>query len=207
MLGRMAVATSHPLAAQAGLQILLAGGNAVDAAVATAAVLTVVEPTANGLGSDAFALLAHGDEIRGFNGSGRSPAGWTPERFAGREAMPRRGWDAVTVPGAVALWATLAAEHGRMPLADLLAPSIRHASEGFFVSSGVARAWVRAAKELGTFPTWADTFLAHGRAPRAGGLWFAPDHADTLRDIAATNGESFYRGDLAARVTTTATRS
>ncbi len=199
MLGRMAVATSHPLAAQAGLQILLDGGNAVDAAVSTAAVLTVVEPTANGLGSDAFALLANGDQVYGFNGSGRSPAGWTPERFAGRETMPRRGWDAVTVPGAVALWATLADQHGTMPLAELLAPAIRHATDVFFVSPGVARAWVRAAEELKTFPTWAKTFMSKGMAPRPGALWSAPDHAETLRDIAATNGESFYRGALAAR--------
>ena len=199
MLGSMAVATSHPLAAQAGLGVLRAGGNAVDAAVATAAVLTVVEPTANGLGSDAFALVVDGD-VHGYNGSGRSPRSWTPERFAGLDAMPRRGWDAVTVPGAVALWATLVERHGSLPFADLLAPAIRHARDGFLVSPGVARAWARAAGELRAFPAWAATFLRDGEAPRPGQLWRAPDHAATLEELGRTAGRSLYSGALAERI-------
>ncbi len=200
VLGRVAVATSHPLAAQAGLQVLLAGGNAVDAAVATAAVLTVVEPTANGLGSDAFALVVKGAQIHGFNGSGRSPAGWTPERFAGLDAMPRRGWDSVTVPGAVSLWAHLAEAHGTWSFERLLAPAIRIAEEGFLVSPGVAVGWERARGDLCVYPDWAATFLRDGRPPAAGALWRAPDHAATLAELAATGGASLYDGSLAERL-------
>src|SRR5687768_15666864 len=101
VLARNIVATSQPLAAQAGLRMLLAGGNAVDAAIASAAALTVLEPTANGIGSDAFAIVWDGAALHGLNASGRSPAGWTAARFAGMNAMPSRGWDSVTVPGAV----------------------------------------------------------------------------------------------------------
>ena len=104
VLARNIVATSQPLAAQAGVRMLLAGGNAVDAALASAIALTVVEPTGNGLGSDAFAILWDGEQLHGLNASGRSPAGWTPERFSGLDRMPQRGWESVTVPGAVSAW-------------------------------------------------------------------------------------------------------
>jgi gamma-glutamyltranspeptidase/glutathione hydrolase len=107
ILARNAVATSQPLAAQAGLRMLLKGGNAVDAALATAITLTVVEPTSNGIGSDAFALLWDGSKLHGLNASGRSPEGWTIDRFNGKTAMPTRGWDAVTTPGAVSAWVAL----------------------------------------------------------------------------------------------------
>jgi len=100
VIARNAVATSHPLATEAGLNMLRKGGNALDAALAAAITLTVVEPTGNGLGSDGFCILWDGTELHGLNASGRSPAGWTPERFAGRPAMPQRGWESVTVPGA-----------------------------------------------------------------------------------------------------------
>src|SRR6478735_9125689 len=102
VLARNVVATSQPLAAQAGLRMLLQGGNAVDAVIATAITLTVVEPTGNGIGSDAFCILWDGKELRGLNASGRSPADWTPERFG--DGMPQRGWESVTVPGAVSAW-------------------------------------------------------------------------------------------------------
>ena len=108
------VATSQPLAAQAGLRMLLKGGNAVDAALASAITLTVVEPTSNGIGSDAFALIWDGRKLHGLNASGRSPAAWSPQRFAGRSAIPNRGWDAVTVPGCVSAWRELSEKFGKL---------------------------------------------------------------------------------------------
>jgi gamma-glutamyltranspeptidase/glutathione hydrolase len=123
VMGRNVVAASQPLAAQAGLRMLLKGGNAIDAGVATAMALTVVEPTACGLGSDAFAIIFDGEKLHGLNSSGRSPAGWTRERFGAREAMPERGFEAVTVPGAVAAWVELARRFGTLPLAVLAEPA------------------------------------------------------------------------------------
>ena len=117
--------TSHPLATQAGLRMLARGGNAMDAALAAAIALVVVEPTGNGLGSDAFCILWDGKELHGLNASGRSSADWTPERFAGRAAMPQRGWESVTVPGAVSAWVDLSRRFGRLPFADLFAPGRR----------------------------------------------------------------------------------
>src|SRR5215470_19433673 len=116
VLARNVVATSQPLAAQAGLSMLMKGGNAVDAALATAITLTVVEPTGNGIGSDAFAIIWDGGKLHGLNSSGRSPAAWTRERFRGLSSMPERGWETVTVPGAVAAWAALARRFGTLPL-------------------------------------------------------------------------------------------
>src|SRR5439155_572696 len=120
-MGRQMVATSQPLAAQAGLAVLAAGGNAVDAAIAAAAVLTVVEPTMNGIGSDAFALVWDGQRLHGLNGSGRAPAAHSLEavRAAGHSELPARGWLPVTVPGAPAAWRDLHARFGRLPFADL----------------------------------------------------------------------------------------
>src|ERR1700752_1373703 len=109
----------QPLAAKAGLSMLLKGGNAVDAALATAITLTVVEPTSNGIGSDAFCLLWGGGQLRGLNASGRSPAAWEPRRFADRRKMPTTGWDSVTVPGAVSAWVLLSQRFGKLPFADL----------------------------------------------------------------------------------------
>ena len=107
ILARNCVATSQPLAAQAGLRMLMKGGSAVDAVLATAISLTVLEPTSNGIGSDAFAILWDGKKLQGLNASGRSPAAWTPDRFKGLNAMPQRGWDSVTVPGAISAWVEL----------------------------------------------------------------------------------------------------
>ena len=134
LLAKNVVATSQPLAAQAGLQALAKGGNAVDAALAAAITLTVVEPTSNGIGSDAFAILWDGEKLVGLNASGRSPAGWTPERFKGRTAMPVHGWDAVTVPGCVSAWVALSQRYGKLPFADLFQAAIRYARDGFMVS-------------------------------------------------------------------------
>src|SRR5687768_11630937 len=116
---RNAVSTSHPLAAQAGLRMLWKGGNAVDAAIAAAAAMTIVEPVSNGLGSDAFCILWDGKELHGLNASGRAPEGWTPEYFErryGRQPKPpRRGVDSITVPGAVSAWVALHERFGSLP--------------------------------------------------------------------------------------------
>ena len=127
------VATSQPLAAQAGLYMLAQGGNAADAALATAIALTVVEPAMNGIGSDAFCILWDGGELHGLNASGRAPAAWSPEYFAGRENMPRSGWDTVTVPGCVSAWAEVSERFGKLPFERLFAPAIRYAEEGYLV--------------------------------------------------------------------------
>jgi gamma-glutamyltranspeptidase/glutathione hydrolase len=200
VLARNVVATSQPLAAQAGLQALHAGGTAVDAALAAAITLTVVEPTSNGIGSDAFAIVWDGQRLHGLNASGRSPAAWTPQRFAGRASMPKRGWGTVTVPGAVSAWAVLSERFGALPFADLFAAAVGYADSGFLVSPITARAWARAAIDLADAPDLAATFLPDGRAPRAGERFRCPDQAVTLRRIAETGGAAFYRGDLAERI-------
>ncbi len=135
------VATSQPLAAQAGMQMLARGGNAVDAALAAAITLTVVEPTSNGIGSDAFAIIWDGRELHGINGSGRSPRAWTTRRFAGRNTMSQLGWDAVTVPGAVDVWVSLSSKFGKLPFPDLFESAIRYATDGFAVSPMTAELW------------------------------------------------------------------
>jgi gamma-glutamyltranspeptidase/glutathione hydrolase len=144
VLARNVVATSQPLAAQAGLRMLLKGGNAVDAALAAAIALTVVEPTSNGIGSDAFAILWDGRALHGLNSSGRSPRALTPERFEGLRSMPVLGWDTVTVPGAVAAWAALSERFGALPFAGLCAPAIDYATRGFPVSPITATRWQEA---------------------------------------------------------------
>ncbi len=200
------VATTQPLAAQAGLAMLAKGGSAIDAAVATAIALAVVEPVMNGIGSDAFAIVAKGDELYGLNASGRAPAGWTSARFASHNAMPATGWDSVTVPGAVSAWAALHHRFGRLPFAALFEPAIRYARSGFAVTPVVAELWQSQVARLGGYRDFADTFLPNGRAPATGELFSCPDQADTLELIAATNGEAFYRGALAEKIVATAKR-
>jgi len=200
VLARNVVATSQPLAAQAGLQALARGGNAVDAALAAAITLTVVEPTSNGIGSDAFAILWDGEKLVGLNASGRAPAGWTPERFRGRTAMPVHGWDAATVPGCVSAWVALWQRYGKLPFADLFGPAIRYARDGFMVSPITALSWARQAPNFTKFSEFSWTFLPKDRAPRAGERFYCPQQAETLEEIAATRGESFYRGKLAERI-------
>jgi gamma-glutamyltranspeptidase/glutathione hydrolase len=197
---RNVVATSQPLAAQAGLQILARGGNAIDAALATAITLTVVEPTSNGIGSDAFAQIWDGSQLHGLNASGRSPAAWTPKRFEGLSEMPLRGWDAVTVPGAVSAWVALSDRFGVIPFADLFESAIRYARDGFQVSPFTAAAWEVSQRAYADFPAWTATFAPNGQAPQLGELFRNPDQAKTLEIIAHTKGESFYRGELAARM-------
>ena len=197
VLARNVVATSQPLAAQAGLSMLLKGGNAVDAILGAAITLTVVEPTGNGLGSDAFAILWDGKKLHGLNASGRSPAAWTPDRFKGRTAMPDTGWDSVTVPGAVSAWVALSEGFGKLPFADLFEPAIRYASDGFMVSPVIARLWARQAPSLRDVPGFAEHLMVRGRAPEAGERFVAPAQAKSLKRIAETKGQAFYTGDLA----------
>ncbi len=200
---RNVVSTSHPLAAQAGLRILGQGGNAVDAAIATAACMTLVEPCSNGLGSDAFAIVWDGQSLQGLNASGIAPQAWTPDYFDRKHgagtAMPRRGWDAVTVPGAVAGWVALSERYGKLPFADLMAPAIEIAERGYAVPVIVQGKWRMASEvaDLVAQPGFAEAFLPRGRAPEVGELFRFPGAARTLRLIAATKGEAFYRGEIA----------
>ena len=192
-----AVATSQPLATQAGIAMLARGGNAVDAALATAIALTVVEPCSNGIGSDLFAILWDGERLVGLNASGRAPAAWSPERFAGQAAMPQRGWETVTIPGAISGWVALSRRFGKLPFGDLFEPAIRYARDGYAVSPVVADKWQLAAPLMPQGLGWQEHFLIDGRAPRTGERWASPAMARTLASIAATAGEAFYRGALA----------
>src|SRR5687768_14763225 len=202
VLARHVVSTSQPLAAQAGLRMMLAGGNAIDAALACAIALTVVEPTSNGIGSDAFAIVWDGQSLHGLNASGRSPAKWTSEFFRGRfDAMPLRGWHSVTVPGAVSAWVELSNRFGVLPFEQLFEPAIDYARHGFPVSPVTAKAWERSVQILKDFPAFLDTFAPSGRAPRAGEIFRSEPHARTLEQIAQSRGESFYRGAIAQTIT------
>jgi len=193
---RNAVATSQPLATQAGIDMLRRGGNAVDAAIATAITLTVVEPTMNGVGSDAFAIVWDGHDLTGINGSGKSPAAWTPNRFKGPN-MPTQGWDSVTVPGAVSTWVALSQKFGKLPFADLFEPAIRYARDGFQVGTKTASIWSWSVDSFAHFNGFQEHFAPHGRSPNPGEIFERPDLVETLTDIASTKGESLYRGRLA----------
>lgn len=208
---RGAVATSQPLAAQAGLSVLQRGGNAVDAAVAAAAALVVLEPTSNGLGGDAFALVWDGRDLRGLNASGRAPRALTAEtvRRAGYREMPTDGWLPVTVPGAVSAWVELSRSLGSMPLSELLRPAIEYAAEGYPVSPIIAGYWRAAEKRfagLAGRAGFARTFLPAGRAPLPGEIFRNPDLARALTLIADSDGDAFYRGELAVAMAAQAER-
>ena len=202
--GNNVVSTSHPRAAQAGLSMIAKGGNAVDAAIAAAAVMAIVEPCSNGLGSDAFCILWDGKGLHGLNASGFSPAAWTPDYFrakygADAKTLPQRGWDAVTVPGAVASWVTLSERFGKLPFADLMEPAIAIAERGFLVSTNVQHKWAAAATlpQLTGQPGFREVFLPKGRAPFVGEHVTMPGAARALRLIGETKGEAFYRGEIA----------
>lgn len=202
------VATSQPLAAQAGLDILKKGGNAVDAAIATAATLTVVEPTTNGIGGDAFALVWMKDKLYGLNGSGPSPKSISIEKVkeAGHEKMPTYGWTPVTVPGEPASWAKLSDRFGKLPLIDVLEPAIKYAETGYPISPILGQFWKAAYDKMKEnlkgeeFKPWFDTFAPNGRAPKIGEVWSSKGHAETLRKIGETKARDFYEGDLANQI-------
>lgn len=195
---RNVVATSQPLAVQAGINALKQGGNAVDAALATAITLTVVEPSGNGIGSDAFAVVWDGSELHGLNASGRAPRLLQPERFAGRDKMPELGWDAVTVPGAVSAWVALSEKFGKLAFARLFDEAVHYAADGFQLGPKTHVYWKEAEHKYQDFEPFIKTFMKDGKSPAIGEQVRLPDHADSLREIADSRGESFYRGSLAA---------
>jgi gamma-glutamyltranspeptidase/glutathione hydrolase len=220
---RGVAATSQPLAASAGLAVLRRGGNAVDAAIATAITLTVVQPASNDIGGDLFAIVWDGSALHGLNASGRSPAALTLDLarsvatppsadLGGTQAiasttMPAYGWLPVTVPGAPAGWRDLHERFGRLPFAELFADAIGYASAGYPVSPNVAHHWeqegrrVHAGLRGAEFAEWERVFTVDGgRAPAAGEWWRNPDAARTLRLIADSGAEEFYRGHIAAAI-------
>jgi gamma-glutamyltranspeptidase / glutathione hydrolase len=200
------VATSQPLAAQAGLNMLHKGGNAVDAALATAICLTVVEPTSNGIGSDAFCILWDGKTLHGLNASGRSPKALTLERFAGRTDMPVDGWESVTVPGCVSAWVALSEKFGKLPFEALFESAIHYARDGFLVSPITAASWQHQTETFKKFPEFAKGFMPGGRAPKAGEVFRYEDQARTLELIASSKGKAFYQGELTEKMVADAKR-
>ena len=202
---RNVVSTSHPLAAQAGLRMLWQGGNAVDAAIAAAAAMTIVEPVSNGLGSDAFCILWDGHQLHGLNASGTAPGSWTPAYFqqkygADVTAPPKRGFDSVTVPGAVSSWVAMSERFGKLPFEDLLQPAIEIAERGYLLPVVVQQKWAAATPELQRLPGFAQSFLPWGRAPKVGELFKFQAAARGLRAIAKTKGAAFYGGEIAAAI-------
>ena len=197
------VATSQPLAAVAGLRVLMEGGNAVDAAVATAAVLNVVEPVSTGVGGDMFALIWNNKDksIRSINGSGRSPKAASIEalKAEGHQKMPQAGVHSVTVPGAVHGWETLIEACGTMPLAEVLKPAIKYADQGFPVSEIIAFQWSLQVERMSQLPSGQEVLL-NGHAPKHGEMMRLPTLGQTLRTIAEGGAEAFYNGDIAAKM-------
>jgi gamma-glutamyltranspeptidase/glutathione hydrolase len=194
------VCTEQPLATQAALSMLARGGNAVDAALAAGIALTVVAPCMNGIGGDMFAIVWDGQRMHGLNASGRAPAAWTPDYFRRYDAMPSRGWDSVTVPGAVSGWLALSEKFGKLPFEDLFEPALRYAREGYLVTPIVSRQWETQVGPISRTPGFAAAFAPGGHAPAPGTRFICPGQADTLQAIARTRGEAFYRGELAARI-------
>ena len=208
LFARNVVATSQPLAAQAGLRMLLKGGNAVDAAIAGGAMLTIVEPVSCGLGGDAFAIVWDGSRLHGLNSAGVAPAAWNVDYFGkkypraanGLASNPKRGWDSVTVPGAVAGWMELHKKFGKLPLEDVLAPAIDVAENGHAIAPIVAHKWAAAIPELNEQPGFRETFMPKGRAPAIGECFTFKAAAETLRRIARSAGRDFYEGETAHRI-------
>ena len=201
-----------PLASQVGIDTMKRGGNAMDAAIAMAVTLPLVEPTCNGLGSDCFALIwsAKDKKLYGLNGSGVAPMALSAARVRamGYEQMPINGWLPTMVPGAPAAWAALRRRFGRLSMAELMAPAIQYAREGFPVPLNVHRLWVgeaerfkaAAEKEPAVFAPWLAYFTKDGEAYGPGELFRLPDYADTLESLAATDCESYYRGELMEKI-------
>lgn len=205
---RGAVATSNPLAAQAGLDMIKKGGNAVDAAVATAAALSVVEPTSNGIGGDAYSQVWIESEkkLYALNSSGFAPELMKSENYKDMDKMPLYGFDAVTVPGIPASWAELNRKFGKLSLEECLKPAIDYAENGYIIYPNVAKLWRKSfdiySKEFKTeeFEEWFRVFAPDGKCPEAGDVFKCKEQAETLRELAKTNCESFYRGDLADKI-------
>jgi len=198
------VATSQPLAAAAGLRVLQEGGNAIDAAIATAAVLNVVEPMMCGIGGDLFALVYHAEsaELYGLNATGRagSKSSSAFMRDKEYERMPGSGIYSVTVPGALRGWEDLRSRFGSRPLGELLAPAIHYAESGFPVSQIIATDWMAAEGKLARHPATAANYLVNGKAPRHGELFKSPDLGKTFRTISEDGVEAFYDGEIASAI-------
>ncbi|MER9953003.1 gamma-glutamyltransferase [Mesorhizobium sp. M0047] len=194
-------ATSHPSATLTALQILEAGGNAMDAGIAACAVQCVVEPGSTGIGGDCFVLYAPNgsDKVLAYNGSGRTPAALTADWFneRGLTDVPRQSPASVTIPGTIDAWTRLHADHGDLPFAEVLAPAIRFAEEGYAITPRVHRDWSLVEELLAADPTAARIFLPAGRAPKIGEVHRQPELAETLKRIAADGRRGFYEGPVA----------
>jgi len=197
-------ATSQPLVTQIALDILKAGGSAVDAAIAANAALGLMEPTGSGIGGDLFAIVwdSKTKKLYGLNASGRSPRGLSLEHFEklGLESIPPYGPLPITVPGCVDGWFELHKKFGRLPMDQVLAPAIRYASQGFPVSELIAYYWKHGGARLGKYKNFAATFLPNGKAPRKGELFRNPDLASTYAALARDGRDTFYKGALAKRM-------
>jgi gamma-glutamyltranspeptidase/glutathione hydrolase len=198
------VAASQPLAAQAGVQILEQGGNAVDAAIAANAMMGLVEPHMNGIGGDLFAIVyeARSGKVYGLNAGGWAPTGLTPELLAGKDIrrMPATGIHAVTVPGAVAGWDALRSRFGTRPFTELFAPAIWYAEQGFPVTEIIAREWAGSRNKLAGQPEAKATFMIGDRTPRFGEVFRNPNLASSLRRIAERGRDGFYTGPIAEAI-------
>ena len=197
-------ATSHPLATQIALDVMKAGGSAVDAAIGANAALGLMEPTGNGIGGDLFAIVWDPGtrQLHGYNGSGRSPRALTMDEFRrrGLEAIPPRGPLPVSVPGAVDGWFALHGRFGRLPMAEVLAPTIRYARDGHPVHEVIAHYWERSVPVLSEWPGFSEQFTIDGRAPATGETWRNPNLADTLQALAEGGRDAFYKGEIARTI-------
>lgn len=202
------VATSHPLASQAGLDMIKLGGNAIDAAIATAITLTVVEPTSNGIGGDAFALVWTKDKLHGLNGSGYAPKSISSKSLIdkGFKEIPTYGLIPVTIPGAPATWYELSKKFGKLPFAELFKPAIEIARNGHAIAPTVAKFWYKAFIKYSDvlkgeeYKHWFDIFAPNGKPPKVGEIWKSELHATTLEELSKTNCESFYNGEIANKI-------
>jgi gamma-glutamyltranspeptidase / glutathione hydrolase len=199
---RNVVSTSQPLAAQAGLRMLLAGGNAVDATVAAAAAISICEPVSNGLGSDAFAIIWDGKQMHGLNASGTAPEAWDVAYFQKKHAgvFPVRGVDSVTVPGAVAAWGAMHEKFGKLSFEQCMQPAIELAERGYGVTSITQNKWAAQVPLLQDQPGFAQAFMPKGRAPNVGEKFVFTGAADSLKRIAASKGRDFYEGQTAQAI-------
>ncbi|MCL2426952.1 MAG: gamma-glutamyltransferase family protein [Oscillospiraceae bacterium] len=202
------VGSTHPVASEAGLHILRQGGNAIDAAVAMAITLSSVEPTANGIGGDNFAIVWHNGKMYGLNSSGPAPMALNLDTLErkGYKTMPDSGWESVTVPGAPAGWAALSERFGKLPFGELFEPALEATENGVAVTGDIGMGIEQSAKYYKKvlseemFSSFADTFMSNGKPYNIGDIIRLPHHAKTLRSIAETKAESFYRGEISERL-------
>ena len=194
-------ATSHPLATQIALDVMRRGGSAVDAAIAANAALGLMEPTGNGIGGDFFAIVwdPKTAKLHGYNGSGRSPKSLSLKWFQdkGYTAIPPHGPLPVTVPGAVDGWFALHGRFGKLPMADVLQPTVDYARKGHPVHETIAYYWNRSVPVLSKWPGFTEQFTVDGRAPRKNEMWRNPNLANTLETIGREGRDAFYKGDIA----------